>query len=286
MAHVVGNLKSLAASERHALERLAAKRVASGEIAPLELSRKIARLCADIALQLGLLVGRDGTIEYVIVGTKDRIYLPDLGRFRLDPGRLRRLRLIVFSPPGGWTFLSQRVDSPSLPRDSQRARGRKQPERATREIPRIPNDLITDLEKLRLDALLFLGVEADGAPGPFSLAYLVPDGGSLRPGVGIFGGDDLHEIQGDFELFLADSESILQKARPKVYETGRDKAILVGASTGTAKAAEASMLELQELARTAGIEVLDTIIQRRRSLDPKRSSAKGRSKSSCFIVSI
>lgn len=276
MAHVVGNIKSLGASERHALERLAAKRIHGGEVIPLELARKIAKLAGSLALQLGLLVGRDGTIEYVIAGTKDRIYLPDLGRFRLDPGRLRRLRLIVFSPFGGWVLMPQRVDSLAFLGESQARRNRRTAESGTRNIPRIPNDLVTDLEKLRLDAVFFIGVSADSQPGPFTLAYLAPDAGSLRPGVSLVGGENIGDLQIDFPAFLSDLEGLLEKARPKVYETGKDKAILVGASTGSAKEAESSMLELEELARTAGIEILDSIIQRRKSLDPKTVIGKGK----------
>ena len=277
MAHVVGNTKSLGASERHALERLAAKRLASAEIIGVDLARKIARLSQKIALQIGLLVGRDGTIEYIIVGTKDRIYLPDLGRFRLEAGRLRRLRLIVFAAPGTWKVSAIQQTPVVFGRERGRSKGRRSSVQfGHEELPKPPNDLITDVEKLRLDGLLYLTVDESGALGPYSLTFLVPDGGTIKNGVGITGGQDLSDFQVDFQSFVAELETELQKSRPRSIETGATRAVLVGAYTGSLKEAETSMLELQELARTAGIEILDELVQRRKALDPKTVIGKGK----------
>ena len=274
MAHVVGNYKSLGASERHALERLAAKRLSGSGVIPPELAKKIAKLCEKIALQLGLLVGRDGTIEYIVCGSKDRIYLPDLGRFRVDPGRLRGLRLIVFAAPGSWSTAPFVMHSFAAGHGG-RGRSRRH-DTGKREIPRPPNDLIADLEKLRLDSLAYLTVTDDGALGSYSIAYLVPEGGTLRSGVAISGGEDIGELQFDFDDFVTELEAGLQKSRPKSRATGRVTAVLVGAYTGSAREAETSMLELEELARTAGIEIVDKLVQRRKSLDPKTVIGKGK----------
>src|SRR6185436_7309026 len=77
-----------------------ARRTRPDELLGLELARKAATLAAETGRQIGLLIGRDGQIENVVVGSKQRIYLPDLGRFRLDSARLRRIRLAVFIPDG------------------------------------------------------------------------------------------------------------------------------------------------------------------------------------------
>lgn len=276
MAHVVGNTKSLGASERHALERLAAKRLNSSELMTVELARKIAKLSEKIALQIGLLIGRDGTIEYVIVGSKDRIYLPDLGRFRVEAGRLRRLRLVVFAAAGTWELSPVETSAMVFGKSTGRKKSRKPVGQSIEQLPKPPSDLITDLEKLRLDSLLYLTVEEGGALGPYSLSYLVPEGGSLRNAVAISGGEDLGELQIDFPSFVFDLESQLQKSRPRSVETGKIGAVLVGAYTGSLREAETSMLELQELARTAGIQILDQIVQRRKSLDPKTVIGKGK----------
>ena len=91
--------RGLKASERNELEKLAQKRSNPRAVIAPELQRKAASISAKLGRILGLLIGRDGRVTHVVLGTKERIYLPDLGRFRLDAVRLRRLRLIVFLPP-------------------------------------------------------------------------------------------------------------------------------------------------------------------------------------------
>jgi GTP-binding protein HflX len=52
--------------------------------------------------------------------------------------------------------------------------------------------------------------------------------------------------------------------------------LLVGAFTGSRGAAEDSMAELRELARTAGVDVLDAILQGRREIDPRTVVGEGK----------
>src|SRR2546423_3903008 len=55
-----------------------------------------------------------------------------------------------------------------------------------------------------------------------------------------------------------------------VREVGVEgRAIIVGVFTSDRRAAEDSLQELRELARTAGVEVLDAILQGRREIDPR-----------------
>jgi GTP-binding protein HflX len=56
----------------------------------------------------------------------------------------------------------------------------------------------------------------------------------------------------------------------------RERAILVGVTSGTAGAAQESLEELRELARSAGVVVLDTVVQRRAKLDPRSLIGKGK----------
>jgi GTPase len=57
---------------------------------------------------------------------------------------------------------------------------------------------------------------------------------------------------------------------------GRDSAILVGITTGGQVAAQESLDELKELARSSGVVVLDSVLQRRPELDPKYLLGKGK----------
>jgi GTP-binding protein HflX len=60
---------------------------------------------------------------------------------------------------------------------------------------------------------------------------------------------------------------------------GRERAILVGVGGGRGKGraeAESSLAELRELARTAGVEVIDASVQMRRDPDPRTLIGKGK----------
>jgi GTP-binding protein HflX len=68
-----------------------------------------------------------------------------------------------------------------------------------------------------------------------------------------------------------------QSHEPTRAPGGRERAILVGVNLdGNRARAEASLLELKELARTAGVEVLDTVMQTRRDPDPRYLIGKGK----------
>ncbi|HEX8097967.1 MAG TPA: GTPase HflX, partial [Pyrinomonadaceae bacterium] len=56
----------------------------------------------------------------------------------------------------------------------------------------------------------------------------------------------------------------------------RDRTILVGVTTGSLFEAEESMAELRELATSAGVVVLDEIIQRRSAIDPRTVLGRGK----------
>jgi GTP-binding protein HflX len=59
-------------------------------------------------------------------------------------------------------------------------------------------------------------------------------------------------------------------------EAGKEKAILVGVSTGGRHDAERSMRELQSLATSCGVQVLDTIVQKRPTLHPQFVAGRGK----------
>ncbi len=279
MGSLVGEIVGLRASEKLALEKIHSRRVRPDEALPLELARKVGALAAQTGRQIGLLIGRDGQIEHVVVGTKQRIYLPDLGRFRLDAARLRRIRLAVFLPDGD-EQLERYPRGGFLPG----ANTRRSDNRFV-HAPVIAPDLLTDLEKLRLDAVIVVAVNEKGNPGAVSLAYLDPresrKGGSakaptMRTQLGFLHESELGELDFSFPEFVGEIESLYERTRVQTRDTGKERAVLVGAYTGSLGDAQASMAELLELARTASIEVLDTVMQRRRSLDPKTLIGKGK----------
>src|SRR3712207_1084897 len=91
---VKGNTRALPPSALRRVQKLYSRRIDPTEVVPLEFAREVYSVGSDISRRVGVLVSREGRVEEVFLGTKDILSLPDLGRYRLGKGRLRRLRLI------------------------------------------------------------------------------------------------------------------------------------------------------------------------------------------------
>jgi GTP-binding protein HflX len=239
---IFGNTLGLKASELQLLRNTYRRRVSPHEIVSAELARHLTEISAQTGRQVGALINRKGDVEQVIVGNASQLELPDIGRARAGQVRLRGLRLV-----------HTHLKSEALTRDD-----------------------LTDLALLRLDLIAAIGVLDEGLPGVLHYAHLVPENGAdtfwrteTLPSV--------HGNQPDVRALLAALEDELaQKAQArKVNSVGR--ALLVGVCLdGNRAAAEASLNELKELARTAGVEVLDTVLQTRREADPRYLIGRGK----------
>lgn len=239
-----GNLKGLAPSELKALHKLFGRRVDRSELMSLELSREILELATDLNRQIGLLIGRDGKVAEVIVGSKDLIYLPDLGRYRVGQGRLRRLRLVYTDISAG-------------------------------EELNIKGDIYTDLIKLRLDSVIAVKIGKNKVGAAY--AYIMPPTAKSANASGMETEvvADLGALDLDFLEFIEDIESQLSLYAEKTHVVGKTNAILVGVYGPGVKDIQSSIDELKELARTANVHVLDTVIQKR-TPDPKTLLGKGK----------
>ena len=80
---LAGNLKGLAPLEIKSLTKLFSRRLNKESIVSLDLAREMLTLATRISRQIGIIATRDGKVVEVIVGTKEILYLPDLGRYRL-----------------------------------------------------------------------------------------------------------------------------------------------------------------------------------------------------------
>jgi GTP-binding protein HflX len=190
--------------------------------------------------RIGLLVDRSGEIDKVIVGDAHRVVLPDLGPRRAGAARLRGVRLLHTSlRPDGLT-----------------------------------EDDLTDLALLQLDAVATIFVQADGLPGPVEVAHLLPpDAGApwRRERV-----PSVHTWVDDFGRFISDLEAQLGRVARVREVSDREGVILVGATLGDPRAARRRLDELERLAETAGLRVVDRALQNRPSLDPKSYVGKGK----------
>ena len=241
-----GNTLGLAPRDRHALERLYRRRVPPDRITSPELARAMTELSAGLGRQVGVLVNRRGQIEFVIVGDATKLELPDFGRQRAALGRLRGLRLVH-------THL----------------RGEA-----------LTHDDLVDLVKLRLDIVAAVTVGSDGLPGVIHVGHLVPD----RPGKPADAQTPwetlpparVHELDIDLLELVEALEAELARTTQLRSAGGKNRAVLVGVTTGTRRLAEESLDELRKLARTAGVTIVDTILQGRRQLDPRTLIGRGK----------
>jgi GTP-binding protein HflX len=135
---------------------------------------------------------------------------------------------------------------------------------------------LTDLALLRLDAMVALTMDERGLP---KLAYV----GSLRPGSDAGDPVDLLKptppanLDIDFPAWIHDIEDELGRLDRTRKIGNSEGAILVSVSAGrSADELEAHLTELVELARSAGVEVVDTVTQQRNRVDPRYVMGPGK----------
>ncbi|RMG40823.1 MAG: GTPase HflX [Candidatus Dadabacteria bacterium] len=240
---VKGNTKGLAPSQLRAIHRLFERKLAAESVVGLTYARELYQLADSIGRRIGVLISREGRIEEVFIGTREILYLPTLGRYRLGRGRLRRLRL-VYSEFG---IKQGRVV--------------------------IPQDIYTDLEKLRLD--MVVAVHHSGNKTPIAYAHIIPAGKLDTKTTRTEYVYDLGQFKFDFVDFISDLENQIEKSESALVRTDRPGAILVGVYNTGIRQAQKSISELKALADTAGVNVVDTVIQRR-TPDPKTILGKGK----------
>ncbi|MFN2547137.1 MAG: GTPase HflX [Myxococcales bacterium] len=211
------------------------------ELVSPELARHLTEISREVGRQVGVLLNRRGEVEHVIVGDAKQLVLPDIGRARAGQARLRGLRLVH-------THLK---DEP------------------------LTRDDLTDLVLLRLDAIVAVVARDDGLPGKVYLATLLPFNASGEL-YRVSEAASIYDLDFDAQAQVAALEQEMARTAP-VREVGvQGRAILIGVHRGERSSAEASLAELSELARTAGVEVLDTILQSRRDPDPRTLIGEGK----------
>ena len=260
ISNIDGNLQGLKPNQIHRLEKLSKRRIPPRQIVNHEFARQLSEVSHEIHRQIGVLVNRNGYVEHVIVGNARSIVLPDLKRVRMGVDRFRGLRCLHTHLAGEG----------------------------------LTQDDLTDLALLRLDLMAAIDVRSDGLPGLVRAAHLLPanghssantafelnDADSASPPPAIWGFLDPQapsQLDIDFIELIESLEEELARARHvRNPRDQRDRAILVGVTTGSSGSAQESVDELRELARSAGVVVLDSIVQRRQKLDPRSLVGRGK----------
>jgi GTP-binding protein HflX len=199
-------------------------------------------LSRDLGREVGVLIDRRGAVTHAMVGTQTGIEMPEWGRLRAGHGRLRGLRCVH-------TFLG---DEP------------------------LTHDDLTDLAKLRLDAMVTVGSDPAGLPTEAHVAHLRParqDGTVIERMAPIAPA----RLDLDFADWIGALEEELARTT-RTREVGTvDRAVLVAVSAGRSREeTEEAVIELRELARSAGVEVADAIVQFRPQIDPRTVIGSGR----------
>ena len=182
----------------------------------------------------------------MIVGDAGKLMLPDIGRLRAAEGRFRGLRLV-----------HTHVRGEPLTRDD-----------------------FVDLVRLRLDLVCAIQISPRGEVRSLHYAYNIPaevgevpyrEVGPVPPG----------QVDVDVASLMSDLEAeFAKKSRGRDVRAKDGRAILLHVGDKSERdalhRANEGIRELRELAYTAGVEVVDTIVQVRERIDPKHVLGKGK----------
>lgn len=133
---------------------------------------------------------------------------------------------------------------------------------------------MTDLKLLRLDLIAALS-SPDGRRIEINLAHLSSDPG----GITVLPAQLLEKAVGYGSDFISSLERSLDKAIKTeiAAQDSLERAILISVRVGNdRRETDDSLAELQELARTAGVQVLDSFIQSPRKLNPRTLMGEGK----------
>jgi len=218
------------------------RKTPADQVITQELANYLSELSRETGRQIGVLIDRKGNVDYVMVGDHRQLEIPEIGRFRAGVRRLRGLR-----------YLHTHLTDTPLNRDD-----------------------FVDLALLRFDLMGAIIVNEYGLPAKYYLAHLVPENPDEKrwdvleptlPG----------QLRLDFNQFIRSLEEEFRRTQGvrDVSDTS-ERAVLVGVSNGQRFPAEESLQELRELANSAGLVVMDSVVQRRHKIDPKFLIGKGK----------
>jgi GTP-binding protein HflX len=207
-----------------------------------ELARHLTETSRRLNRQVGVLLGRDGTVRNVIVGDAHSLTLPDIGRLRGGVGRFRGLRLV-----------HTHLKGEPLTRDD-----------------------LNDLALLRLDLVAAIEVQESGLPGRIDLAHLAPigpegdAGGPADPFVRLQA-PDVHQLGFDVEATMRALEDEFARITRAAGDTQKERALVVGITPE-----DEHFEEMLELVRSAGVAIAGTVRQKRSQVHPRTVVGSGK----------
>lgn len=252
---IFGNIAGLKPSIIRSLEKLYRRKVPPQSIITPELAQELAHLSYQLNRQVGLLINRKGDIDFVVVGSYNRIEIPELHGYRDHQARLKGLRFIH-------THLVKKNQSSGLDQD----------------------DLI-DLAFLRLDLIGAQEVYEDGRVGRIHIAHILPSlefySASLDDEAKrlfyFFKPVYPWDLRENFQELIRNLEEEFERVSgAQALHEKEDRAILIFVREPGDIDWENKLAELKELARTAGVKVVGEVVQRRAQIDPRYVIGKGK----------
>ena len=179
-----------------------------------------------------------------MVGDQKGITIPDLSRYRTGILRLRGLRLIH-------THLQGET---------------------------LNEEDLTDLVLLRLDMIVALNVNGKDSRLSIQSAHLLPDNPDKKV-LEVSPPSSMGNLDVDFLKWIQSLEDEFQRGQKSIPLKGaKEKAILISVSKENRERLENSMEELNELAESSGVFVIDSIIQRPQNISPTTRMGEGKLK--------
>lgn len=235
MKRVYGNLSGLKPSQLKRIERMTGRRVSPAVIVSAELAREVVHISSDIRRQVGLLINRKGKVACVIVGDHHQIFIPGFVAQRVAPGRLTGFRCVH-------THLKQEA---------------------------LNEDDLTDLVLLRLDMMAAITMTPDGRPDRLWAAHVLPGGDPAKPYERLPSLDPHHPERTCLETITALEAEMAQEQALREAGSKAERVLLISVTSAPRREALESLAELKRLAVSAGIEVIDTILQQRAKVDSR-----------------
>lgn len=238
---VKGNIKGISQVDIKKIEKLYNEKISPESIIQADFAKVIYRLSEKIGRIIGVIISREGGVEEVFVGDKNILYIPNLGRYRMFKGRLRRIRLIA-------TILKDNFE--------------------------LNSDYYTDLQKLRLD--MIVGIKEINGNIQAKYAYLVPYANDINSFSQTEVINNLDKTKFNFLDFISNLENELtSNSLSKSFEESDNDIVLIGVYEKDFRRDNESIAELKELAISADYNVLEVIVQKR-EIDPKTILGKGK----------
>jgi len=232
MTELYGNISGLKHSHLKQLEDLYTRYIKPNELVTTHIAKTMVQISKEINRVVGIVINRQGVIENVCVGESNKLLLPELSKGKVSSNRFRGLRLFH-------TRLS---------------------------FEQLNIEDLTYLTRLRLDMVSVLTMNPNGEPDLIYSATIKP---SKTEDYNYLDPITVNQTNIDFINYINNLEDSFGKEIDSLIKvTSKENGIIIYVSDANQSEIDDSILEMKDLCKTAGINVIDTIVQKKK-INPK-----------------